>query len=698
MNVMQNDIEGVVLGHRDGHGFVIRDDGKSDIFLPPREMGNVLHKDRVKVRISHEDRKGRLEGQIVEIVERSQQSIIGVLRHENGVWMVRPQDKRYCQDVLISQPDMGQAAEGQVVDVELTDQPALFGPPVGCIKEILGSADDPGMEIEIAVRKYNVPYQFSDACIALAHTLPDKVTLPDKQQRIDLTDIPFVTIDGEDARDFDDAVYCEPTVSGTGQTTLNNWRLLVAIADVSHYVENGSAIDLDAYERATSVYFPRRVIPMLPETLSNSLCSLKPQVERLCMVCDMLISSEGVISAYQFYAAVIWSHARLTYTQVAAMLSNAPNAQDFTHPERQCDLIHLHRVYQALLKSRRQRGAIDLDTIETQIVCDANGHIEKIMPKTRNDAHKLIEEAMLAANVCSANFIAHHKYTALYRVHGEPTPEKVEILRNYLKSSGVSANICANPTPADFQVIAKATENRPDAQQIHTMLLRTMQQAIYTPCNSGHFGLALEAYTHFTSPIRRYPDLLVHRVIKAILAKKKYHLPVLPTPGEAHARLFKRLQNNTAKSSQNTRKPSAEISAWQAAGLHCSTQERRADEASRDVDAWLKCKYIHGHLGEEFAGVVSTVTSFGLFVTLNDLYIEGLVHITELGGDYFQFDEMRLILRGERTGISYAIGTQVVVQVSQVDIDSRRIDFRLMPTVAPNAQKSSRRARFKSVG
>ena len=380
------------------------------------------------------------------------------------------------------------------------------------------------------------------------------------------------------------------------------------------------------------------------------------------------------------------------------MLSNAPNAQGFTHPKRQDDLIHLHQVYQALLKSRRQRGAVDFDTIETQIVCDANGHIEKIMPKTRNDAHKLIEEAMLAVNVCSANFIALHKYIALYRVHDEPTPEKVEILRNYLKSSGVSTNVCTNPTPADFQGIANVTKNRHDVQQIHTILLRTMQQAVYTPCNTGHFGLALEAYTHFTSPIRRYPDLLVHRVIKAILAKKKYHLPVLPTPGEAHVRLAKRLQNNTAKSNRNTRKPSAEILAWQAAGLHCSTQERRADEASRDVDAWLKCKYMCEHLGEEFAGVVSTVTSFGLFVTLDALYVEGLVHITELGGDYFQFDEMHLILRGERTGISYTIGTRVLVQVSQVDMDGRRIDFRLMSQVAINAQRSNRRAHRKSVG
>ena len=370
-SVIQDDIEGVVQSHRDGHGFVIRDDGESDVFLPPHEMRSVLHKDRVKVRISNEGRKGRPEGQVVEIVERSLQPIIGVLLHDNGLWRVSPQDKRYNQDVLISKSGLGQATEGQVVVVELTAPPVLFSPPIGRIKEILGSLDDPGMEIEIAVRKFNVSHRFSDACIALARTLPDVVTPPDKQQRVDLTDIPFVTIDGEDARDFDDAVYCEP-VSQDSQapTQHNDWRLLVAIADVSHYVENGSAIDVDAYERATSIYFPRRVIPMLPETLSNGLCSLKPQVERLCMVCDMVISSEGVISAYQFYPAVIWSHARLTYTQVAAMLPDAPHppktTHSSTHPERLGNLIHLHQVYQALLKARRQRGAIDLDTPRNQ--------------------------------------------------------------------------------------------------------------------------------------------------------------------------------------------------------------------------------------------------------------------------------------------------------------------------------------------
>ena len=673
----------MVSGHRDGHGFVVRDDGEADIYLAPNEMRAVLHQDRVKVRIVRNDRKGRPEGRVVEIVERSNQVIIGRLLHEGGIWIVAPEDKRYGQDVMIPKAATGQAKPGQVVVVELTEPPALFGQPVGRIKEILGDIDDPGMEIEIAVRKYGVPHAFSEACLAQARTLPDQVRDADKAQRVDLTDVPLVTIDGEDARDFDDAVYCEPVRTGRGRSAQSGWRLLVAIADVSHYVQTGSAIDVDAYDRATSVYFPRRVIPMLPEKLSNGLCSLNPQVERLCMVCDMLISQEGEISAYQFYPAVMYSHARFTYTEVAAILANTRGPEALKHKERVGDLIHLHDLYQVLLKARERRGAVDFDTVETQIVCDEVGHIEKIVPRTRNDAHRLIEEAMLAANVCSADFIAQHKQVGLYRVHEGPTPEKKEVLRSYLKALGVGLSISDEPSPAEFQALAQATKERPDAAQIHAMLLRSMQQAIYTPANSGHFGLAFDAYTHFTSPIRRYPDLLVHRVIKAILGKMRYQLPALPTPGEAHAKLARRLEKSQPAKGQGastrSRKSCAEMQDWQAAGLHCSANERRADEASRDVEAWLKCKYMRDHLGEEFSGVVSAVTSFGIFVTLDSMYVEGLVHITELGGEYYRFDEARQELRGERTGLRYAIGSRVQVQVSRVDLDGRRIDFRLIP-------------------
>ncbi len=668
----------MIQGHRDGHGFVSRDDGEGDIYLPPNEMRAVLHKDRVKVRVVRHDRKGRPEGRVVEIVERPPQPIIGRLLHESGVWLVAPEDKRYGQDVLVPKGATGTAKPGQVVVIELTEPPSLYGQPVGRVKEVLGEIDDPGMEIEIAVRKYGVPHEFSDACIALARGLPDKVRPQDKKHRVDLTDVPLVTIDGEDARDFDDAVYCEPAKVGRGK----GWRLLVAIADVSSYVETGSAIDIDAYDRATSVYFPRRVIPMLPEKLSNGLCSLNPEVERLCMVCDMLVSSAGEIHAYQFYPAVMWSHARFTYTEVAAILANTRGPEALRRKDRIGDLENLHDVYRALLKSRQQRGAVDFETTETQIVCDENGRIEKIVPRTRNDAHRLIEEAMLAANVCSADFILQSKQNGLYRVHEGPTPEKKDVLRGYLKAMGVGLTIGDEPTPGEFQRIAEATKERPDAQQIHTMLLRSMSQAIYTPINSGHFGLAYEAYTHFTSPIRRYPDLLVHRVIKAILAGGKYELPTLPTPGEAHEKLARRLAARVRAPGQKPKKaeapPSKDTQAWEAAGLHCSANERRADEASRDVEAWLKCKYMREHLGEEYGGVVTAATSFGIFVTLDAMYVEGLVHITELGGEYFKFDEARQELRGERTGIRYAIGSRVRVQVSRVDLDGRKIDFRLV--------------------
>ncbi|HQQ70343.1 MAG TPA: ribonuclease R [Alicycliphilus sp.] len=690
--ISSDEIEGTVQGHRDGHGFVIRDDGEPDIFIPPNEMRAVLHKDRVRVRIVRQDRRGRPEGRVVEITERPPQPIIGRLLQESGVWLVAPEDKRYGQDVLIPKGATGSAATGQVVVVELTEPPALFGQPVGRVVEVLGEVDDPGMEVEIAVRKYGVPHEFSEACLAQTKTLPDTVRAQDKRRRVDLTDIPLVTIDGEDARDFDDAVYCEPAKVGRGK----GWRLLVAIADVSHYVETGSPIDVDAYDRATSVYFPRRVIPMLPEKLSNGLCSLNPHVERLCMVCDMLVSAKGEVQAYQFYPAVMLSHARLTYNEVSAVLANTRGPEASKYQDRVGDLLNLHDCYRALLAARQARGAVDFETTETQIICDDNGRIDKIVPRVRTEAHRLIEEAMLAANVCSADFVEQAHRPALYRVHEGPTPEKQEILRGYLKAMGVGMSISDDPRPEEFQAIAEATKDRPDAQQIHTMLLRSMQQAIYTPINSGHFGLAFEAYTHFTSPIRRYPDLLVHRVIKSILTGTRYALPALPTPGEAQFKLAKRLAGKVAEPAIRPGKGAIsvrETQAWEAAGLHCSANERRADEASRDVEAWLKCQYMREHLGEEYSGVVSAVTSFGIFVTLDALYVEGLVHITELGGEYFKFDEARQELRGERTGIRYTIGTRVRVQVSRVDLDGRKIDFRLVDETGEMVQGKTAKAR-----
>ncbi|WP_052311001.1 ribonuclease R [Rubrivivax gelatinosus] len=668
------EVEGRVEGHRDGHGFVVPDEGDTWIYLAPQEMRSVLHRDRVRVRIVRFDRKGRPEGRVLDILERRKSPIIGRLLHEGGHWIVAPEDRRYGQDILIPKNATASAAVGQVVSVELTEPPSLHSRPVGRVAEVLGEIDDPGMEIEIAVRKYEVPHRFTPETLAQAAALPEKLRAADRKHRVDLTDVPLVTIDGEDARDFDDAVYCEPFRRGRGKTLFEGWRLIVAIADVSHYVKPGEPLDEDAYERATSVYFPRRVIPMLPEKLSNGLCSLNPEQDRLAMVCDMLVSTEGTLDAYQFYPAVICSHARLTYTEVAAVLQNTRGPEAQRRADLVPQLVHLHEVFRALLKQRALRGAVDFDTVETQIVCDDNGRIEKIVPRVRNDAHRLIEEAMLAANVCAADFIAHGEHPSLYRVHEGPTPEKRAALQAYLKALGLGLHLSEEPTPAEMQAISQAVQGRPDAQQIQTMLLRSMQQAIYTASNAGHFGLAYGAYTHFTSPIRRYPDLLVHRVIKALLGTRRYHL--VPSPKTRVPEVRRGAKGG--KPAKPAKPMSQEMEAWEAAGAHCSANERRADEASRDVEAWLKCRYMREHLGEEYAGTVSAVTPFGLFVTLDALYVEGLVHITELGGEYFRHDELRQELRGERTGVRYVIGTRVQVQVSRVDLDGRRIDFRMV--------------------
>ena len=633
-------------------------------------MRAVLHKDRVKARVVRSDRKGRPEGRVLEILERKKAPIIGRLLHESGVWLVAPEDKRYGQDILIPKNATADATAGQVVAIELTEPPSMYSQPVGRVTEVLGEIDDPGMEIEIAVRKYEVPHRFSPETLAQAASLPEKIRPVDRKNRIDLTDVALVTIDGEDARDFDDAVYCEPAKIGRVKAN-NGWRLIVAIADVSHYVKPAEAIDADAYERATSVYFPRRVIPMLPEKLSNGLCSLNPNEDRLAMVCDMLVTAAGEIHAYQFFPAIIRSQARFTYNEVAAILANTRGPEAAKRKDLVPDLLNLHEVYRALLKERAKRGAVDFETTETQIICDENGRIEKIVPRTRTEAHKLIEEAMLAANVCSADFIARAKHPALYRVHEGPTPEKKTLLQNYLRALGLGLSVSDDPKPAEFQAIAAATKDRVDAIQIHTMLLRSMQQAIYTGTNSGHFGLAYEAYTHFTSPIRRYPDLLVHRVIKALLSGKRYHL----VTGKSNPAPSNR---KTPKPAKPVKAATAEEATWEVAGAHCSANERRADEASRDVEAWLKCRYMREHLGEEFAGTVSSVTSFGLFVTLDALYVEGLIHITELGGEYYRFDEVRQELRGERSGVRYSVGSRVRVQVSRVDLDGRKIDFRMV--------------------
>ena len=666
-------ISGRVNGHREGYGFLVPDDGGDDIFLPEKEMQKVLNGDRVQARIAGTDKRGRPEGTIVEVVERANTHVIGRLLNENGVWIVAPEDKRIGQDILLA-GSPGKAKSGQVVSVALTEQPSRYTQPVGKIVEVLGDIDDPGMEIEIAVRKYGVPHEFSEAAKKLASKLPSEVRDADLVDRVDLRDIPMVTIDGEDARDFDDAVYCEPVKIGRSA----GFRLIVAIADVSHYVKPNDAVDVDALERSTSVYFPRRVIPMLPEKLSNGLCSLNPAVDRLTLVCDAIITAKGDITAYQFYPAVIHSAARLTYTQVAAILANTKGTEAAKRPGLVPHLLHLYEVFQALLQARHVRGAIDFETTETYIVCNANGKIEQILPRTRNDAHRLIEECMLAANVCAADLLQRNKHPGVYRIHAGPTKEKLTQVRTFLKQVGLYLGGGDKPAASDYAELMPKIKARPDAALLQTMLLRSMQQAVYSPDNIGHFGLSYDAYAHFTSPIRRYPDLLTHRAIKAILLGKRYEpkgidSSVLNTMLSPAARKMQAKDKADGK-----KKNEGDLAIWEALGIHCSANERRADEASRDVEAWLKCYFIRDKLGEEFTGTISGVTTFGIFVQLDALFIEGLVHVTELGADYFQFDDARHELRGERTGIRYQLTDRVTVQVSRVDLDARKIDLRLV--------------------
>ncbi len=617
-------VAGRVEGHPDGHGFLIPDEGGASIFLPPHEMRSVMHGDRAAVRVNGTDQRGRPLGQLVEVLERAKRRIVGRLQAERGVLVLVPEDRRIARDILVPPAEARKAKPGEIVTIELVEHPAPHVQPVGRIAEVLGHHTDPGMEIEIALRKFDLPHRFSKAAVAQAKSIADEVRPPDIEGRRDLRNLEFVTIDGETAKDFDDAVVCRREGNG--------FRLWVAIADVSHYVRHGDALDMDARERGTSVYFPRRVIPMLPEKLSNGICSLNPKVDRLAMVCEMAISAQGELGRYEFYPAVFRSQARLTYTQVWAELEGGKP------PEH---LARLYELFHALHASRSKRGAIDFDTVETRMVFDAKGKIERIVPEARNDAHRIIEECMLAANVCAGNFIAERKQPVLYRVHDVPAEEKVAALRAFLAELGLQLPGGDIPKPRDYAALLEKIRARPDFALLQTVLLRSLKQAMYTPENVGHFGLAFDAYVHFTSPIRRYPDLLVHRAIKALLAGKKYDGGI----------------------------------DWQALGRHCSETERRADDASRDVESWLKCYYMREHVGETFSGTITGVAPFGLFVTLDDYFVDGLVHISELGRDYFQYDAPRHQLFGERTKKRFRLTDRMKVKLVRVDVDQRKMDL-----------------------
>ena len=649
-----------VEGHPDGFGFArpetsVGRDKSADIFLDNRQMEKALHGDRVLVRVTGTDRRGRPEGSIVEVTERANTDVVGRVFDEYGVRYVVPEDRRLHTRIVIAPASTAAVANGkrvrkprstepdvlpgQVVVAEILEQPGKRTLPVGRIKEVLGNYADPGMEIEIALRKHDLPFEFPKAVIDEAAKLPEEVVVGrDLGKREDLRDIPLVTIDGETAKDFDDAVFAEALPKNKG------WRLVVAIADVSHYVRPGSALDIEATARGNSVYFPRRVIPMLPEKLSNGLCSLNPDVDRLAMVCDAEITPEGDVVKYRFYPAVFRSRARLTYNQVWSWLSGELQPATPVHQALQPQLHTLYALFKALHAARFKRGAIDFDTVETQMRFNDKGKIEAIVPVIRNDAHRLIEECMLAANVCAADFLEKKKQPGLFRIHGTPAPAKLEALRDFMKEFGLGLEGGDSPTGKDYGKLLDQIRERPDFSLLQTILLRSMQQAIYSPDNIGHFGLSYEYYTHFTSPIRRYPDLLVHRAIKTALKFEKVQLP-------------------------------ANEAAWEEIGLHCSATERRADEATRDVEAWLKCYYMQDRIGEVFDGTISGVTAFGAFVTLDQVYVEGLVHISELGTDYFHHDPIRHCLIGERTKQQYRVGDRLRVKLVRADLESNRIDF-----------------------
>lgn len=624
-----------VEAHKDGFGFAVpldKQPKQADFVLYERQMRDLMHGDIVTVRPAGVDRRGRREGQVLDIIERAQTDVVGRFYIERGVAIMEPEDKRLVQPILLEPDSVAelQPKSGQVVSAKIESYPHNHQPAVARLSEVLGDYADSGMEIEIAVRKHHLPHQFSGACRKAAEKIPDHVRKSDLKGRVDLRNLPLVTIDGETARDFDDAVFAEKIG--------RNYRLVVAIADVSHYVRPNDAIDNDALERATSVYFPRRVIPMLPENLSNGICSLNPDVERLCMVCDMMVTYAGNIKEYKFYPAVMRSHARLTYNQVWSWLSDG-----LEHPYKE-QIDTLYRLFKILQKKCSSRGAVEFESVETQMVFDGNGKIEKIVPVVRNDAHKLIEECMLAANVCAAEFLLKNKHTALFRNHLGPTPEKLATLREQLALTGLSLGGRDNPTPKDYAVLAEQFKGRPDAELLQVMMLRSMQQAVYEPNCDGHFGLAYDAYAHFTSPIRRYPDLTVHRAIKAVLAGEKYN------PGKS----------------------------WQELGVHTSFCERRADDASRDVENWLKTYYMRDKVGEVFGGKISGMTSFGIFVTLDDIHIDGLVHISDLGEDYFNYRPEIMAIEGERSGVRFSMGDRVSVKVARADLDTSKIDLLLI--------------------
>lgn len=664
-------LEGKVQAHPDGFGFLLLE-GREDVFLSAAEMRQVFHGDEVAVEIVGRSRKGQAEGRIVEVLAANTKKIVGRLMRERKEFYVRPDNPRINHLLRLLENPEKSIAVGDYVTVEVVDYPDKFHEPTATITEYLGSPLSPGLEVDLAIRSFDLPHEWPEAVSKESVDLPSEPLADDKENRVDLRDLPLVTIDGADARDFDDAVHCKKRKGG-------GYTLWVAIADVSHYVALGSALDNEAQLRGTSVYFPGRVVPMLPEALSNGLCSLNPQVDRLCMVCEMQISRKGEVTDFEFYEAVMCSKARLTYKEVAEVLGllgdDVASASSGTAKRLApvlADLQDLNALYQILRARREERGAIDFESQETQIVFNAERKIEEIIPVERNEAHKIIEECMLAANVAAASFLSDSKLPGLYRNHEGPKPEKVVAIKEYLAELKLSLPVKGDVEPSDYQALMLRIADRPDRNVIQTMLLRSMRQAVYESENKGHFGLAYAAYAHFTSPIRRYPDLLVHRALKHVIRSRK------------SSELVRRVKGAGVLAKEGIYPYDG--SSMLQLGEHCSMTERRAEEACRDVMAWLKCEFLVERVGETFEGVVSGVTNFGLFVELNNLFVEGLVHVTSLEKDYFDFDPVAHALIGSRSGRMYALGDAVTVRVTRVDLDNRKVDLEL---IGQNTQKQA---------
>ena len=668
--ILQNRDEifkGRLIGHRDGFGFLRPEDKSGDLFVSAGQMSMFLHDDIVEARVSGTDRRGRKEAFITQVIEPREEPIVGRYFVEQGFNMVVPDDSRLQHEIVIPPESTNGARMGQVVVVELSQRPRRKMSPVGKVVEVLGEHMAPGMEIEMALRTFDIPHQWPKGVTKQVSHLTDQVPDDAKAGRVDLRQLPLVTIDGEDARDFDDAVYCEPLDDG-------GWQLWVAIADVSHYVKTGSALDDEAQQRGNSVYFPDQVIPMLPEVLSNGLCSLNPEVDRLCMVCEMTISAQGILEEFQFYEAVMNSHARLTYNKVWKILQGDKEM----HQRYEAHVPHLrnlHDLYRGLKKSRAKRGAIEFETQEVKFVFNAQRKIENIVPLVRNDAHKLIEECMIMANVSAALMLEKHEAPALYRIHDKPDADRLTAFTSYLSEIGITHRIVDDAEPSAFTDVVLKTKGRVDEELIQTMLLRSMKQAVYDGDNVGHFGLALEAYAHFTSPIRRYPDLVVHRALKSIIAKQQ------------------------GKKSVSGSK-SYTVDEIEQLGEQCSMTERRADDATRDVADWLKCEFMLDHVGDTFEGVVSSVTNFGLFIRLTEYHIDGLVHITSLDDDYYQFDDVKMALVGESGHNQFRLGDTVLVQVAAVNLDERKIDLLFDKSMlrSPGGKKGKAKPSKKAAG